>query len=87
MLMDNGSPWGLDSKQIYTPLTVWMIRLGIGAGHGRGSHLQTPGKDERLPGHLTWRSFAVARSTTTATYRGTSIGGAMDTTWSGHTRP
>jgi len=48
MLMDNGSPWGSDKQHIFTPLTVWMIRQGIGIIHSRPYHPQTLGKDERF---------------------------------------
>jgi len=46
--MDNGSPWGSDREHIYTPLTVWLIRLGILVTHSRPRHPQTLGKDERF---------------------------------------
>ncbi len=48
MLMDNGSPWGSDQEHIYTPLMVWLIRLGILIAHSRSYHPQTLGKDERF---------------------------------------
>jgi transposase InsO family protein len=48
MTMDNGSPWGSDAEHPYTPLTVWLIRLGIGVSHSRPYHPQTQGKDERF---------------------------------------
>jgi transposase InsO family protein len=48
MLMDNGSPWGDDRDHPYTPLTVWLLRLGIGICHGRPYHPQTQGKEERF---------------------------------------
>ena len=48
ILMDNGSPWGSDREHIYTPLTVWLIRLGILVTHSRPLHPQTLGKDERF---------------------------------------
>jgi transposase InsO family protein len=47
MLMDNGAPWGDDPDAPYTPLTVWLLRLGIRVSHGRPYHPQTQGKDER----------------------------------------
>ncbi len=48
MLMDNGSPWGDDGRSRYTPLTVWLLHLGIKTSHGRPYHPQTQGKDERF---------------------------------------
>ena len=48
ILTDNGSPWGSDKDHPYTPLTVWMIRLGVVVIHARAYHPQTLGKDERF---------------------------------------
>src|SRR5882672_3327588 len=48
MTMDNGSPWGAHARHELTPLTVWLIRLGIGVSHSRPYHPQTQGKDERF---------------------------------------
>ena len=48
MLMDNGSPWGHNPQHQYTPLTVWLLRLGVGVIHSRPYHPQTQGKDERF---------------------------------------
>jgi transposase InsO family protein len=48
MLMDNGSPWGSDEFHPYTPLTAWLMRLGIRVLHGRPHHPQTQGKEERF---------------------------------------
>jgi transposase InsO family protein len=48
MTMDNGSPWGSDEFHQLTPLTAWLIRLGIGVSHSRPYHPQTQGKDERF---------------------------------------
>jgi transposase InsO family protein len=52
LMMDNGSPWGSDRDHPYTPLGVWLIRLGIRIGHSRPYHPQTLGKDERFHGTL-----------------------------------
>lgn len=54
MLMDNGSPWGDTWDSPYTPLTVWLLRLGIAVSHGHPYHPQTQGKDERF--HRTVRA-------------------------------
>jgi transposase InsO family protein len=48
MTMDNGSPWGSDADHRFTPLTAWLIRLGIRVSHSRPYHPQTQGKDERF---------------------------------------
>jgi transposase InsO family protein len=48
MLMDNGSPWGADAAHPYTPLTVWLLKLGVKVGHSGPYHPQTLGKDERF---------------------------------------
>jgi transposase InsO family protein len=48
MLMDNGAPWGGAVEHGYTPLTVWLLRLGVAVSHSRPFHPQTQGKDERF---------------------------------------
>lgn len=48
MNMDNGSPWGSGPGQPWTPLTVWLARLGVGVSHSRPYHPQTNGKAERF---------------------------------------
>lgn len=48
MLMDNGAPWGSSAEHVMTPLTVWLMRLGIRIAHARAYHPQTQGKDERF---------------------------------------
>jgi transposase InsO family protein len=54
MLMDNGSPWGSDTQNVFTPLTAWLIRQSIGVVHSRPYHPQTLGKDERF--HRTFKA-------------------------------
>ena len=61
MLMDNGSPWGDDGTHPYTPLTVWLLRLGIAVSHGRPYHPQTQGKEERF--HRTLKAEVLSRNT------------------------
>jgi transposase InsO family protein len=57
MTMDNGSPWGNDLFNDLTPLTAWLIRLGIRVSHSRPYHPQTQGKDERF--HRTLKVEAI----------------------------
>ncbi len=46
--VDNGSPWGDRLGLRHTPLTVWLLRLGVRTSHSRPYHPQTNGKDERF---------------------------------------
>ena len=46
--MDNGSPWGSDAVNRYTPLRVWLIDHGVEMTHSRPFHPQTQGKVERF---------------------------------------
>lgn len=71
ILTDNGAPWGsagLTNHKL-TPLTVWLLRLGIQISHSRPHHPQTNGKNERFNGTLKlelldrpWRDLAHAQS-------------------------
>jgi len=67
ILCDNGAPWGNVAEGIgHTPLTVWLLRLGVRVLHGRPYHPQTQGKEERFHRTLnaelltqhTWRDLA-----------------------------
>jgi transposase InsO family protein len=67
ILCDNGVPWGnLAHGAGHTPLTVWLLRLGVRVVHGRPYHPQTQGKEERFHRTLkdellirhTWRDLA-----------------------------
>ena len=48
ILVDNGSPWGSDAGHPYTPLGLWIMRLGIRVAHSRPYHPQTLGKADRF---------------------------------------
>jgi len=58
MTMDNGARWGDDGVNPHTPLTVWLLRLGIKISHSRPYHPQTQGKDERF--HRTLKAELLA---------------------------
>lgn len=47
---DNGAPWGTPREHGHglSPLSVWLVRLGIRVTHSRPAHPQTNGKDERF---------------------------------------
>ena len=38
ILVDNGSPWGSDVDHPFTPLTVWLVQLGVRVVHSRPYH-------------------------------------------------
>lgn len=48
-LCDNGGVWGrVASNDGRTPLSVWLLRLGVRVLHGRPHYPQTQGKEERF---------------------------------------
>jgi transposase InsO family protein len=57
--VDNGSPWGDREGSSYTPLGVWLLRLGVAVSHSRPYHPQTLGKDERF--HRTLKAEVMRR--------------------------
>lgn len=46
--LDNGSPWGGQVPGRWTPLGVWLLKLGIEVIHSRPYHPQGRGKNERF---------------------------------------
>lgn len=46
--VDNGSPWGGGEPGQYTPLRVWLLKLGVDVIHARPYHPQGRGKNERF---------------------------------------
>lgn len=62
ILCDNGGTWGGCGEGCgYTPLTVWLLRLGVRVLHGRPYHPQTQGKEERF--HRTLKAELLSRHT------------------------
>lgn len=55
---DNGAPWGNGPGDRYTPLVVWLLRLGVPVSHSRPYHPQTLGKEERF--HRTLKAEALS---------------------------
>ena len=60
LLVDNGPPWGGGAARHHTPLTVWLLRLGVRVVHSRPRHPQTLGKDERF--HRTRKAELLGRA-------------------------
>ena len=48
IFVDNGSPWGGGRPGLWTPLRLWLLRLGIATIHSRPYHPQGRGKNERF---------------------------------------
>jgi transposase InsO family protein len=46
--VDNGSPWGGGRPGQWTPLRLWLLRLGIETIHSKPYHPQGRGKNERF---------------------------------------
>lgn len=46
--VDNGSPWGGGKPGQWTPLRLWLLKLGVETIHSRPYHPQGRGKNERF---------------------------------------
>lgn len=57
---DNGAPWGGGMPGQWTPLRVWLAKLGIALIHARPYHPQARGKNERFHRSLKAEVFAMA---------------------------
>ena len=55
--VDNGSPWGGGVPGQWTPLRVWLLKLGVDLIHARPFHPQGRGKNERF--HRTMKAEAI----------------------------
>jgi transposase InsO family protein len=60
--VDNGSPWGGGQPGQWTPLRLWLLKLGIETIHSRPYHPQGRGKNERLHRSLKAEVLAGAAS-------------------------
>lgn len=56
--LDNGSPWGGGRPGQWTPLGVWLLKLGVDVIHSRPYHPQSRGKNERF--HRTLKAELLA---------------------------
>lgn len=58
--VDNGSPWGGGRPGQWTPLRLWLLKLGIETIHSRPYHPQGRGKNERFHRSLAAEVFSLA---------------------------
>jgi transposase InsO family protein len=58
--VDNGSPWGGGVPGQWTPLRVWLLKLGIATIHSTPYHPQGRGKNERFHRSLAAEVFSLA---------------------------
>jgi transposase InsO family protein len=56
--VDNGSPWGGGRPGQWTPLRLWLIKLGIETIHAKPYHPQGRGKNERF--HRSFKAEVLA---------------------------
>jgi transposase InsO family protein len=61
IFVDNGSPWGDCTRQRWTRLGVWLLKLGVRVLHSRPYHPQSRGKNERLHRTLNAEVFELCR--------------------------
>ncbi len=59
LYLDNGPPWGSGVPGRWTPLGVWLLKLGIRVIHARPYHPQGRGKNERFHRTLKAEVFAL----------------------------
>lgn len=57
--VDNGSPWGGGVPGQWTPLRIWLLKLGISTIHAKPYHPQGRGKNERFHRSLAAEVFAL----------------------------
>jgi transposase InsO family protein len=84
--VDNGSPWGGGRPGQWTPLRVWLLKLGIKTIHSRPYHPQGRGKNERFHRSLKAEVFSLAPLSGLRMRKPPSIAGAMSITASDRIR-
>ncbi len=57
--VDNGSPWGGGKPGQWTPLRLWLLKLGIETIHSKPYHPQGRGKNERFHRSLAAEVFSL----------------------------
>lgn len=57
--VDNGSPWGGGVPGQWTPLRLWLLKLGVTTIHSKPYHPQGRGKNERFHRSLAAEVFAL----------------------------
>jgi transposase InsO family protein len=58
--VDNGSPWGGGRPGQWTPLRLWLLKLGVETIHSKPYHPQGRGKNERFHRSLAAEVFSLA---------------------------
>lgn len=58
--VDNGSPWGGGQPGQWTPLRLWLLKLGVETIHSKPYHPQGRGKNERFHRSLAAEVFALS---------------------------
>jgi len=88
MLCDNGPPWGTaGSAERHTPLTVWLLDLGVEVSHGRPIILRPRARTSASTARSQPRSWMEAGSPTCPRPRRPSTPGGKSTTPAALTRP
>lgn len=59
--VDNGSPWGGGRPGQWTPLRLWLLKLGIETIHSKPYHPQGRGKNERFHRSLAAEVFSLVQ--------------------------
>ena len=80
ILVDNGSPWGSDVDHPFTPLTVWLVQLGVRVVHSRPYHPRPSASSSASTGPSRLSCSREADTPTCPTARAASMDGETSTT-------